>query len=97
MYRHAFKSIPPQSRKRQVQPKPGQQCQVTAVFDDHVQSFSMKEGATMGELSEHLALLGSQFDEWLVAINIKLGPVDGKAKTSRVHGPDVGHAPRYVN
>ena len=50
----------------------------------------------MGELSERLALLGSQFDEWLVAINIKLGPGDGEANTTRVHRPDGGHAPRYV-
>jgi hypothetical protein len=69
---------------------------VTAVFDDHVQSFSMERGATMGELSERLALLGSQFDEWLVAITIKLGQIGGKAKTTRVHRPAGDYAPRYV-
>ena len=96
MYRRAFKSAPRQSRKRHFQPRPSHPCEVTAVFDDHVQSFSMRDGATMGELSERLALLGSQFDEWLVAINIKLGPIDDTAKTTRVHRPDGGHAPRSV-
>ena len=61
---------------------------MTAVFDDHVQSFSMNGGATMGELSERLALLGSQFDEWLLAINIKLAPIDDEENTTRVHRPD---------
>jgi hypothetical protein len=69
---------------------------VTAVFDDHVQSFSMRRGATMGELSERLALLGSQFDEWLVAITINLGPIDDEEKTTRVHWPAGDYAPRYV-
>jgi hypothetical protein len=96
VYRHAFKSALRQSRKRHLQPKPSHPCQVTAVFDDHVQSFSMKHGATMGELSERLALLGSQFDEWLVAINIKIGPIDDKEATTSLHRPDAGHAPRYV-
>jgi hypothetical protein len=96
VYRHAFKSAPHQSSKRRFQPRPSHPCEVTAVFDDHVQSFSMKGGATMGELSERLAVLGSQFDEWLVAINIKLGPIDDKAKATRVHRPAGGHAPRYV-
>lgn len=50
----------------------------------------------MGELSERLALLGSQFDEWLVAISIKLGPIDDEENTSRSHRPDAGHASRYV-
>ena len=96
MYRHAFKSGLRQSRKNHVPRSPSLQYQVTAVFDDHVQSFAMRGGATMGELSERLALLGSQFDEWLVAINIKLGPGDGEENTTRVHRPDSGHAPRYV-
>ena len=96
MYRHAFKSEPRQGRKRHFLPRTGHQCQVTAVFDDHVQSFSMRDGATLGELSERLALPGSREDDCLVAITIKLGPIDGKATTIRVHRPDVGHAPRYV-
>ena len=95
MYRQAFKSAMRQSRKRHFQARPSHECRVTAVFDDHVQSFSMRDGATMGELSERLALLGSRKDDWLVAVNIKLAPIDGKAKTIR-HQLNVGHAPRYV-
>ena len=96
VHSHAFKSAPRQSRERQVQPRPSRQCQVTAVFDDHVQSFAMRDGATWGELSESLTLLGSQFDEWLVAINIKLGAIDDEDKTTLVQRREAGYAPRYV-
>jgi hypothetical protein len=94
--RHPFKSAPPESRKRHFQPGPGHQCQETAVFDDHVQCFSMRDGATFGKLSERLVLFATRNEDWPVTNIIKLELIDGMAKTSRVDRPDVGHAPRHV-
>ena len=96
MFSPASKSAFHTIHERRSQLDPNEQSRVTAVFDYHVQSFTMRASATLGELSERLAVFAARQGGWPASVNIKLGAAARQPRPGRVSRPATGPIPRYV-
>ena len=96
MFSPASKSALHKIRERRLRANIQQQSRVTAVFDDHAQSFTMRASATLGELSERLALVAARQGGWPASVNIKFGAAARHSPPVPVGHRAASPPPRYV-